>query len=62
MVLRPLEELIISNPNAYDLLNNVEVGNYNQKHYIKKRGLHIDYTLEDDLSEDEPENAPTQAE
>ena len=55
MALRPPEEHVISKPDAYDLLNNLVVGNYNQSYYIEKEGLHIDYTLEVDEEEESQE-------
>ena len=41
---------MIAGPEEYDVLNDLEVGNYVQRHYIEKEGLRIDY-----LSEDEEE-------
>ena len=57
--LRPLEDHVIYGPNAYNLLNNVELGNYDQAYYIEKEGLHINYVLEDEEEEsvgEEPED------
>ena len=41
---------MITDPDEYDSLNELEVGNYIQRHYIEKEGLWIDF-----LSEDEEE-------
>ena len=41
---------MIADPDEYDSLNWLEVGNYIQRHYIEKEGLQIDF-----LSEDEEE-------
>ena len=41
---------MIADPDEYDSLNGLEVGNYIQRHYIEKEGLRIDF-----LSEDEEE-------
>lgn len=41
---------MIIDPDEYDSLNGLEVGNYIQRHYIEKEGLRIDF-----LSEDEEE-------
>ena len=38
----------MADPNAYNLLNNVEAGNYDQDYYIEKEGMHINYILEDE--------------
>ena len=59
MTLHPLEEHVIFGPDAYDLLNKVEVGYYDQAHYIEKEGLHISFIPEDDEEEsadEEPED------
>ena len=48
MALCPLEEQVVSDSDAYDLLNNVEVGNYDQHYYIEKEGLCIKYVSEDE--------------
>ena len=61
MVFHPLEERVISGPDTYDLLNNVEVGNYNQTYYIEKEDFHINYVMEDeddDSIKKEPEDTP----
>ena len=42
---------MITDPDEYDSLNELEVGNYIQRHYIEKEGLQIDF-----LSEDEEED------
>ena len=52
MVLRTLEEHVISRLDAYDLLNNVDVGNYDQVYYIEKEGLPINFILEVEDEED----------
>ena len=52
-------------PDAYDLLNNVEAGNYDQHYYIEKDGLRINYILEDeedDLIGEELEDVASQVE
>ena len=49
--LLPLEEQMIDGLDEYDTLNDLEVGNYVQRHYIEKEGLRIDY-----LSKDEEED------
>ena len=41
---------MIADPNEYDSLNGLEVGNYIQRHYIEKEVLQIDF-----LSKDEEE-------
>ena len=50
MMFLPPEERMIADPDEYDSLNGLEVGNYIQMHYIEKEGLRIDF-----LSEDEKE-------
>ena len=42
---------MVADPDEYDSLNELEVGNYVQRHYIEKEGLRIDF-----LSEDEEED------
>ena len=54
MALRPPEEHVIFEPDAYELLNNLVIGNYNQEYYIKKKGLQIDFTSKV-TDEDEPQ-------
>ena len=44
-----------SGPDVYDLLNNVDVGNYDQPYYIEKEGLHINFILEVEDEEDSAE-------
>ena len=39
----------------YDSLNELEVGNYIQRHYIKKEGLRIDFLSEDEEEDHEVE-------
>ena len=56
MTLHPLEEWVVANPNTYDLLNNVEVGKYDEHYYIEKEGLCINYVSkneEDDFVNEE---------
>ena len=38
---------MITNPDEYYSLNGLEVGNYIQRHYIKKEGIRIDFLSED---------------
>lgn len=37
---------MIADPDEYDTLNELEVGNYVQRHYIEKEGLRIDFLSE----------------
>ena len=48
MALLPIEECVVAGPDEYDSMNNLEVGNYNQKYYVEKEGLRIDFLLEDE--------------
>ena len=48
MALHSPEEHVVAEPDAYDLLNNVEARNYDHNYYIEKEGLHINYVLEDE--------------
>ena len=41
---------MITNPDEYNSMNELEIGNYIQRYYIEKEGLRIDF-----LSEDEEE-------
>ena len=50
MALLPPKECMIADPDEYDSLNGLEVGNYIQRHYIEKEVIQIDF-----LSEDEEE-------
>ena len=38
---------MVANPDEYDSLNELEVGNYIQRHYIEKEGLQIDFLSKD---------------
>ena len=42
-------------PDEYDSLNELEVGNYIQRHYIEKEGLWIDFLSEDEEEDQEVE-------
>ena len=48
MALRPPKEWVMVDPDAYDLLNNVEARNYDLHYYIEKEGLRINYVSKDD--------------
>ena len=48
MALHPLEERVVVDPDEYNLLNNVEVGNYDHHYYIEKEGLCINYVSDDE--------------
>jgi len=37
---------MIADPDEYDSLNELEVGNYIKRHYIEKEGLRIDFLSE----------------
>ena len=54
--LLPPEERVVAGPDEYDILNDVEVGNYVQRYYIEKEGLRIDYLSEDEGEEVEAED------
>ena len=41
--LLPLEERQLEGPDAYDLLNNFIVNEYDQSYYIEKKGLYVDF-------------------
>ena len=61
MALHPLKDRVISGLDVYDLLNDVEVGNYDQVYYIEKDGMLINFVLEDEEEEsieEEPEDNP----
>ena len=61
MALHLSKERVVFDPNAYDLLKDVEAGNYDQRYYIEKEGLRIDYLPEDGEDEqvdNEPEDIP----
>ena len=47
---------MISDPDEYDTLNELEVGNYIQRHCIKKDGLRINFLLEGEEEEHETED------
>ena len=47
---------MISGPNEYDTLNELEVGNYVQRHYIEKEGLWIDFLSDGEEEEHETED------
>ena len=51
---------MIASPDEYDILNDLEVGNYVQRHYIEKEGLRNDYLLEDEEEEEEVEVEDTE--
>ena len=73
MVRLPAKECVVAGPDEYDSLNNLEVGNYNQRYYIEKEGIRIDFLsedkeeeheveeVEDDLSQVKPHKDPPQA-
>ena len=46
---------MIADPDEYDSLNELEVGNYIQRHYIEKEGLRIDFLSEDEEEDHEEE-------
>ena len=46
--LLPPEDRIVAGPDEYDILNDLEVGNYIQRYYIEKEGLRIDYLSEEE--------------
>ena len=50
MTLLPTKECVVAGPDEYDSLTNLEARNYDQRYYIEKEGLKIDF-----LSEDEKE-------
>ena len=54
--LLPPEERIVTGPDEYDILNDLEVGNYIQRYYIEKEGLRIDYLSEEEGEEVEVED------
>ena len=56
MSLLPLEERMIAGTYEYDALNDLEVGNYVQRHYIEKVGLRIDFLSEGEEKEHETED------
>ena len=56
MALLPPEERVIADPDEYDSLNELEVGNYIQRHYIEKEGLRIDFLSEDEEEDHEVED------
>ena len=61
MALHPSKDRVISGPETYDLLNDVEVGNYDQAYSIEKKGLRINFVPEDEEEqyvEEEPEDNP----
>ena len=46
---------MVTDPDEYDSLNELEVGNYIQRHYIEKEGLRIDFLSEDEEEDQEVE-------
>ena len=48
MALCPSERRVVADLDAYDLLNNLEAGNYDQRYYIENEDLKIDFLAEDD--------------
>ena len=65
MAFHPPEDRVVVDPDVYNLMNNVEVGNYDQSHYIEKEGMCINYVLEDeedDFIEEEPKDVALQVE
>ena len=51
MALHPSKDRVIFGLDEYHLLNKVEVGNYNQTHYIEKEGMHISFISKNDEEE-----------
>ena len=47
------EERTIASPNKYDTVNELELGNYVQRHYIEKEGHRIDFLSEGEEEEHE---------
>ena len=74
MALLPPKERMIVNPDEYDTLNELELDNYIQRHYIEKEGLRIDFIseggedehktedIEEDISQLKLHGDPPQAE
>ena len=46
---------MVADPDEYDSLTELEVGNYIQRHYIEKEGLRIDFLSEDEEEDQEVE-------
>ena len=46
---------MVADPDEYDSLNLLEVGNYVQRHYIEKEGFRIDFLSEDEEEDQEVE-------
>ena len=55
MVLHPIEECVVAGLDEYDSLKNLEVGNYDQRYYVEKEDLRIDFLSEDDEEDQEVE-------
>lgn len=46
----------VADPDAYDLMNHLDVGNYQQKYYIEKENLRINF-VDDEQDEEIPSEA-----
>ena len=46
---------MVADPDEYNSLNELEVGNYIQRHYIEKEGLRIDFLSKDEEEDHEVE-------